>query len=313
MNKLTEQITINHKNIKNRVVLPPMSLLGATEDGAVTEKMAQGYEAFARGGFGMIVTEGLYIDETYSKGAPKQPGLVTEKQMNSWKPVVENVHDNGAVIIAQLAHIGVFGRGSNGTVAPSPIQINPEMPASKELSRDEIKEIEQSFGIAAKNAMNTGFDGIEIHGAMGLVQQFLSETTNHRTDEYGGTLENRMRFLQEIIAEVRKNTSPDFIIGVRVLEDERLSLKDTERLYHALGQQDIDYLHTSEKDALKKSAVSKEDTFSGLVRIYSGKTTIAAGGLGIKEQAIAAREDADMISVGKAALKNPNWANEISV
>ncbi len=309
MNTLAESIKINGRVIKNRVVLPPMSLLGAAEDGTATEKMAQGYEAFAKGGFGMIVTEGLYIDEKYSKGAPKQPGFVTDQQMESWKPIIEKVHGNGAVMIAQLAHIGAFGRGENGTVAPSAIPFHPEMPVPKELTKDEIGEIVRAFGTAAKNAMATGFDGIEIHGAMGLVQQFLSGMTNHRIDEYGGTLENKMRFLLEIVKEVRNQTSPEFIVGVRVLEDETLNLENFEKLYHMLGQQEIDYIHTSEKDALKKTAVTGEDSFSSLVKKYSGKITIAAGGLGNKENALEAGQNADMISIGKAALANPNWVH----
>ncbi|WP_291147974.1 alkene reductase [Flavobacterium sp. UBA7680] len=209
-------VQIGSLQLKNRISMAPMTR-ARNEDGIPNENNAVYYEQ--RSGAGLIITEGTAISET-AKGVLYIPGLYTAEQVEGWKKVTKAVHEQESKIFSQLWHVGRVSHTSNqpngiAPVGPSDIQaqntsawgynengVEGFVPASKPkaLSVNEIKNVVTDFANAAKNAIKAGFDGVEIHGANGyLIEQFFNPFVNNRTDEYGGSIENRSRFLLEII------------------------------------------------------------------------------------------------------------------
>ena len=212
--KLLEKIKIGTLELNNRVAMAPMTRSRATGEGLVTKSTVTYYEQRATAG--LIITEGVNISEQ-ALGSPYTPGIFTVEQTESWKAVTEAVHAKGGKIFMQLWHTGRVSHSSvkNGVlpVAPSAIAIqgqqhftptgmqNYEVPRA--LETQEVKDIIKQYGVAAQNAKDAGFDGVELHGAFGyLPNQFLVDGANQRTDEYGGSIENRSRFVLEVMQEL---------------------------------------------------------------------------------------------------------------
>jgi len=196
------------------MAMAPMTRSRANFSGEVSDSTVEYYKQ--RVSAGLIISEAINISQQ-ALGSPKTPGLFTPEQIEAWKKVTQAVHENNGVIYAQLWHTGRVGHSlvKNGEqpVAPSPITIQGQqhftMEGPKdyetpcELSTEEIKTIVQEYKQAAINAIDAGFDGVELHAAFGyLPNQFLAESANKRTDEYGGSFENRNRFVLEIMTEI---------------------------------------------------------------------------------------------------------------
>jgi len=195
--------------LANRFAVAPMTRVSATPDGVPTSEMADYYAAFAEGGFGLVITEGIYPDSSYSQGYLNQPGLSTPSQVEGWREITGRVHAAGRRIVAQLMHAGAISQGnphSAELVGPSAVQPKGEMmpeyggqgswPMPRALTAGEIEEVIAGFAAAAVRAYDAGFDGVEIHGANGyLLDQFLTVYTNQRTDTYGGPVANRIRLM----------------------------------------------------------------------------------------------------------------------
>ncbi len=252
LNHIFNPYTIKGKTIKNRLVVPAMVANYCTEDGFATEQYTAYHETKAKGGWGLIITEDYAINP-YGKGFVGVAGLWKDEQIEGHAKMVERVHAHGSTIIAQIYHCGrqtnsaVIGRAP---VAPSPIPcpMNQEMP--HELTIDEIHELVEQFGDTALRAKKCGFDGVEIHGGHGyLIAEFLSPYTNKRADEYGGNLQNRVRFLLEVIANVKKKCGDDFIVGFRISGDEKIeggrSIADTQVIAMMAEEAGIDMIHVS--------------------------------------------------------------------
>ncbi|WP_035782226.1 oxidoreductase, partial [Arthrobacter sp. H14] len=198
---LWSSLQIGSTELNNRVALAPMTRVSATEDGHATDKMASYYEAYARGGFGLLITEGIYPDTAYSQGYLFQPGIATKEQAQSWSNVVDAVHSAGARIFAQLMHAGAQAQGNRfveSSIGPSAVSPKGEQlafyrgegpfPVPSEITTEQMAEVREGFVVAALHAKQAGFDGVEIHGANGyLLDQFLTDYFNKRTDEYGGS------------------------------------------------------------------------------------------------------------------------------
>jgi N-ethylmaleimide reductase len=212
--KLLEKITIGKETLKNAIAMAPMTRSRADREGVVSDLTVLYYTQ--RASAGLIITEAINISEQ-ALGSPLTPGLYSQEQIDAWKKVTKSVHDNGSVIYAQLWHTGRVGhsvdRKGKLPVAPSAIGIKGQQhftsqglkdyETPRELTMDEIKQIVKDYGQAAMNAMEAGFDGVELHAAFGyLPNQFLSESANARTDEYGGSIENRNRFVLEVMQEL---------------------------------------------------------------------------------------------------------------
>jgi len=219
--KLLEPIKIGDTILSNSMVMAPMTRSRANMDGVVGESTILYYTQ--RASAGLIITEAINITQQ-AIGSPLTPGLYTQDQVNAWKKVTQAIHEKGGVIYAQLWHTGRVGHSlvKNGElpVAPSAIGIQGQQHFTMEgmkdyetpraLTIEETKQIVQEYKQAAIKAMEAGFDGIELHAAFGyLPNQFLADSSNFRTDEYGGSIENRNRFvldvMQEIVAAIGEN------------------------------------------------------------------------------------------------------------
>ncbi len=212
--KLLESIKLGGHIIKNRMVMAPMTRSRANWNGIVGDSTVLYYTQ--RASAGLIVSEAINISKQ-AIGSPLTPGIYTSEQIEAWKKVTKAVHDNGGIIYAQLWHTGRVGHSSvkNGElpVAPSAIAIQGQQHFTMEgmkdyeipraLTMEEIQQIIQDYKQAAMNAIEAGFDGIELHSAFGyLPNQFLAESANQRNDQYGGSNENRNRFVLDVMNEM---------------------------------------------------------------------------------------------------------------
>lgn len=329
--------------LRNRIVLPPLTRSRSSQPGNIPNAvMATYYQQRASAGF--MVTEGIQI-EPRGQGYAWKPGIHSPEQVEGWKAITQAVHDEGGVIFAQLWHVGRVSHtslqpGGEQPVAPSAIPatnvkvfietgpgegalVEPSMPRA--LSNAEVKELVQLYAEAARNAMEAGFDGIEIHCANGyLVNQFISAHTNSRTDEYGGSLQNRLRFLREAVQAIADAIGAERV-GVRFAP--LFASTDEERVYLGLVEQDphetyieavkilqtigVAYVSLAEADwdsAPELPSSFREAvraTFSGAI-IYAGKYT--------PERAAAAVEAgwADLIAFGRPFIANPDLPTRIA-
>ncbi len=212
--KLIEKTQLGNLTLKNRMVMSAMTRSRADINGVVGEMTVQYYTQ--RVSAGLIFTEAIRISEE-ATGSPLTPGLYTNEQIEAWKKVTTAVHDNGGLIVAQLWHTGRVGhsidRNGKLPLAPSALPIRgaqhftsqgmKDYETPQEITIDEIKQTIEDYGQAAKNAIEAGFDGVELHAANGyLPSQFLAESSNQRTDEYGGSIPNNARFVLEVMEEL---------------------------------------------------------------------------------------------------------------
>lgn len=219
--------------VKNRIVLPPLTRSRSSQPGNVPNELMADYYT-QRSGAGFMVTEGTQI-EPRGQGYAWTPGIHNLEQVAGWRKVTDAVHTAGGVIFNQLWHVGRVSHTSlqpdaGAPVAPSAITADavkvfvetgpgagalaPPSPP-RALTTGEVKDVVQLYADAARNALDAGFDGVEIHSANGyLVNQFMSTHTNHRNDEYGGSLQNRLRFLREVVEAVAGVVGKDRL-GVR--------------------------------------------------------------------------------------------------
>lgn len=211
---LLDQIKLGNLTLKNKMAMAAMTRSRADNNGVVGDMTVEYYTQ--RASAGMIITEAINIS-AQAKGSPFTPGLYTQAQIDAWKKVTASVHEKGGIIFAQLWHTGRVAhsvdRNGKLPVAPSPIAITgmqhytsqgpKDFETPKELTVADIKQIVKDYGQAAKNALEAGFDGVELHGANGyLPNQFLAESANQRQDEYGGTIEKNARFMLEVMEEL---------------------------------------------------------------------------------------------------------------
>lgn len=209
--KILEHSKIGGLSLKNRIIMAPMTRSRADENGIINASAAIYYAQ--RASAGLIISEAINISEQ-AVGMPFTPGIFTKKQVDAWKNITEVIHKTDGIIFAQLNHSGrvahTLNRNGLKAVAPSPIaisgqkaytphgQMDYEVPI--ELTINDIKKIVTNFKIAAANAVEAGFDGVELHAAVGyLPNQFLIASSNQRKDQYGGSIENRSRFVIEVM------------------------------------------------------------------------------------------------------------------
>ncbi|MFN5787913.1 MAG: alkene reductase [Bacteroidota bacterium] len=212
--KLLEPIKLGDFRLKNRMAMAPMTRSRANMEGVVGPSTVLDYKQ--RVSVGLIISEAINISKQ-ATGSPLTPGIYTQEQVNAWKKVTQEVHEKDGIIIAQLWHTGRVGHSlvKNGElpVAPSAIGIQGQQHFTMEglkdyetphpLTIEEINLIIQDYKQAAINAMEAGFDGVELHAAFGyLPNQFLADSSNRRTDEYGGSINNRNRFVLEVMQEI---------------------------------------------------------------------------------------------------------------
>lgn len=346
-NLLFETVKLGSITVDNRVGVAPMARTSATPEGVVTDEMVNYYAKFARGGFSLIITEGTYLDDAYSQGYFDQPGIINDKQIKGWKRVTDAVHQEGGKIFLQLMHAGALSQGNRfvrGTIGPSVVEPkgqqmkvyggNGKFPVPKEATKEDIKVVIKGFAEAAKNAREAGFDGVEIHGANGyILDQFLTYYSNNRINKYGGTTENRVRLLVEVSKAVREAVGEEYPVGIRISQGKINDYfykwadkeKDAEIIFGQLGQAGLDFIHVTEFEAWQPafsedegtsttdSAFGTGSTLAALAKKYSKLPVIANGSLHDPEKAkeIIEKGEADVITLGRGALANYDWANKV--
>ncbi|MCJ7743680.1 MAG: NADH:flavin oxidoreductase, partial [Dehalococcoidales bacterium] len=223
--KIFEPLSIGKMLLKNRIALPPMGTGYSEEGGYVGQRLIDYYEARASGGAGLIIVEGTAPSLRCRGG--RQLTLGDDRYLPGWRELAKAIHQHGSKVAVQLHHAGMEIRDGNYVqVSPSPVIVPSRMVGISgkpphELTTDEIREIVQWFADATKRAREAGVDGVEIHGAhQYLVASFLSSATNMRRDRYGGTVENKARFLIEIIQAVKEAVGPDYPIWPRINAEE---------------------------------------------------------------------------------------------
>lgn len=307
--------------LPNRIVMAPMTRSRAGEGRVPRDFTATYYRQ--RASAGLIVTEASQVSPE-GVGYPDTPGIHSDAQVEGWSRVVDAVHDEGGLIYLQLWHVGRISHplyhGGEPPVAPSPIRPEGEVFTSegmksfvtpRRLETEEIGRVVAQFRRGAENALRAGFDGVEIHGANGyLVDQFLRSGTNRRTDRYGGSVENRLRFLSEVTEAVSGVWGPDRV-GVRIsplsrfndMEDE-----DPERTFgpaaRRLSDLGVGYLHVVEQDDFGDDDRSFDlgelrDAFDGVYMVNGGYDRERAG------KAVSSGS-ADLVSFGQLFLANPD-------
>lgn len=321
--------------LDNCVGVAPMTRISATSDGLATDQMAAYYASFAQGGFGLIITEGLYTDGKHSPGYIYQPGIVNDEQEQAWKKVVDSVHQAGAKIVAQIMHSGALVHGNpfgEDSIAPSAVQPKGEKseayegtgpyPHPRAATKEDILEVIGGFVNAARRAKSAGFDGVEIHGANGyLLDEFLTDYTNQRTDEYGGSTENRVRLLVEVSRAIKKEVGDALMVGIRISQAKVNDFthkwvgkeQDAEIIFGQLGQAGLDYIHVSEYEAWKPAFDGNGASLVALAKKYGKIPVIANGSLDDPARAaeLIQSGQVDVIALGKGALANHDWVNKV--
>lgn len=325
--KLLEPFQLGPYQLKNRMVMAPLTRNRAGE-GNVPQAMHVEYYR-QRVSAGLIITEATQISPQ-GQGYPLTPGIHSPEQIAGWQAVNQAVHEQGGVIFQQLWHVGRVSHPSlqpNGALPVAPSAIAPAGDAStfsgpqpfvvpRALTLDEIPSIIADYRQAAKNALEAGFDGVEVHGANGyLLDQFLHDGSNHRTDAYGGPVENRARLLLEVVAAVVEVWGSDRV-GVRLSpsgEFGSMADSDLKGLFtyvvQALNPFNLCYLHLVEPRV--HGNVDAEDPDMALSTayfrtIYQG-TLMGAGGYNRETgEAVLQAGEADLIAYGRWFISNPD-------
>lgn len=315
--------------LKNRVMKAPQSSGMSNKDGTVSERLIRYYRNQASGGAGMIIVEYAYVDDIGAKSAHCHLGISQNEHIPGLTWLAENIKECGAAAGIQIEHCGRQKfLGTQPMCAPSAIpwpklwdqyglQAVPHV-----LTIEEIQDIVHAFGDAAWRAKVAGFDLVEIHGAHGyLLTNFFSPTTNHRTDLYGGTLENRMRIYIEIARDVRKKVGPDFPVTIRLsgtdYEPDGFPIEDTLVLAKALENEGIDAFHISGGDhhtMIHQTSPMAMDHGHNVwaaeaIKKVVSVPVIASGSINTPELAeeVIASGKGDFVGLGRPLWADPEW------
>lgn len=328
--KLFTPLTIGTLTLPNRVVMAPLTRNRATPDGDVPNALIAEYYA-QRASAGLIISEGTQISPE-GKGYIQTPGIYSPEQVAGWKVVTDAVHAKGGRIFAQLWHVGRVSHTSlqpNGQppVAPSAITAATKVftptgfadaSPPRALETSEIPRIVADYRKAAENAMAAGFDGVELHGANGyLIDQFLRDGTNKRTDAYGGSVENRTRLLAEVLAALT-SVFPASRVGVRFSPFSKFGdIADSDPVatfsaaIERANEAGLGYVHIIEGD----TGASRELPHGADLAVFRklAKGAYLANNIYDRESAIAAVETgaADLIAFGRLFIANPDLVERL--
>jgi 2,4-dienoyl-CoA reductase-like NADH-dependent reductase (Old Yellow Enzyme family) len=333
--RLFTPITIRGLTIRNRVWLSPMCQYAVEAcDGSPTDWHLVHLGARAAGGFGLVMTEATAVLPE-GRISPQDTGIWAEEQVAAWRRITDFVHTQHAAIGIQLAHAGrkastyalqsaltgavPISEGGWSTVGPTDVAL-PGLPPPAAMTRNDITRVVQAFGAAAGRAHRAGFDVVELHAGHGyLIHQFLSPLSNDREDTYGGTFENRCRFITEIAEEVRRHWPAEKPLFVRFSGSEWVDggwdTKDCALLAQQLAPLGVDLIDVSSGGVGPGVRIATgpgyQVPFAREIRDLSGTPTGAVGLIASPEQAeeILDSGAADVVLIGRAALRDPGWAN----
>jgi 2,4-dienoyl-CoA reductase-like NADH-dependent reductase (Old Yellow Enzyme family) len=326
--------------IRNRVVMAPMSRYFAV-DGVPVEETVDYYARRAEGGVGLIITEGASPDHPAAAaraGVPHFHGAA----LGVWKRVAAKAQSHGARIFVQLWHTGIEANDPSGASPVAPSRLSPPWPARHvPMSTFDVNAVITSYAEAARSAYELGFDGVNLHGAHGyLIDQFLWQETNHRDDEYGGSIDRRSRFAAELVAAVREHTSPRFVIMFRFsqwkIRDYGAEIAVTpaalETVLRPLVDAGVDLFDASTRRFWEPAFASDPKNLAGWTHALTTVPTMTVGSISLASarrpapgepeitpgmaahniRELARRLGADefqLAAVGRALIANPDWAN----
>ena len=323
---MKQPITIGNLTLHNRLVLPPMASKTSGDHGYVSDDMIAYYEDICRGGYiGLVITEHAYI-HMGGKASEGQMSVAEDGAIEGLQRLVDTIHGCGSKVICQINHAGsgtnVGVTGGLMPVGPSPVG-HPKRAAERprEMTLEEIKALPKLFADAAVRAKKAGFDGVEIHGCHGyLLNQFLSPLTNLRTDEYGGSLENRVRIIQEVYAAVREAVGADYVVAVRLGGCDYMeggnTLADTAEAAKILAADGIDIFDLSggmtgiSVEGRKMAGYFSD--MSAAVKAAVDVPVMLTGGIWSAQvgEEFLQSGAADLIGVGRAMLADHRWAEK---
>lgn len=321
---LYEPHKLGNITLKNRIVMAPMTRARAI-DNTPNELMARYYKQ--RASAGLIITEATAVSPN-SLGYARMPGLFTPNQIEGWKKVTQEVGLKGGNMFAQIIHTGRVGHQDNmpeggEVMAPSAITVQGEIhtdisgmqpyPEPRAMTKNDIEQAQREYVEAARNAIKAGFDGIELHGANGyLIEQFISPLTNQRNDTYGGSIENRCRFVIETLKQIVDAIGPDQV-GVRLSPygalNDMAGYDSIDETYIFLTKEiektKVAYIHLLDHSSLGAPMVPRE-LVQKIRDNYSGKI-IFCGGLDSASAEVIVKEGlADLVAFGRAFVANPD-------
>lgn len=329
-------------HLKNRVAMAPMTRMRSP--GYIPNDEVVGYyRRRAEADVGLLITEGTTVNHAAANGYEQVPAFHGEA-LAGWKQVVDAVHAAGGSIIPQLWHVGSVRRPGIGPdkevpgFSPSGIAKAGGKVVGHAMTQQDIDDVVRAFAEGARDAKALGFDGVEIHGAHGyLIDQFFWEGTNQRDDQYGGSLENRTRFAQEIIRAVRAEVGDDFAIVLRYSQwkqqdyDARLAQTPEElgRFLAPLVDAGVDIFHCSTRRFWIPEFEGSDLNLAGWTKELTGKPTMSVGSVGLDDDFIGnagmgmggdanatgveelvrrmANNEFDLIAVGRVLLQDPQW------
>jgi 2,4-dienoyl-CoA reductase-like NADH-dependent reductase (Old Yellow Enzyme family) len=334
MSEVFKEAKLGNLELSNRLVVAPMTRISAEHEGEPTELMEDYYARFADGGFDLIISEGVYPDRKGSQGYQYQPGITDDAQQAGWEKIVTKVHDAGAAMICQLMHAGAqmqYNRFYEHPMGPS--EIAPKgVPLSmygnleqwtkpEAIDEADFNQIMNGFVGAAKRAKAAGFDGIELHGANGyLLHQLLSTYFNDRNDQWGGNLDNRLRFLNMLVKSVRDAVGEDYIVGMRLSQ---ITVTDVDyqwpegedgfrHILETLRDAGLTYVHTTDTAVNRKALKDSEKSLAEVAAEVEGLELIINGGVTENNlEDIAAQYPDALIAVARKALVNQDFAQRL--
>lgn len=316
MPNLFDPVRLGALDLPNRIIMAPMTRSRAAANGVPEPYMAEYYAQ--RASAGLILSEAIYVS-AMAKGYVRTPGLVTDAHVAGWRAVTDAVHARGGKILAQLYHTGRVALpdwlpGHAAPVAPSAIKLNGQNKTDdgpkdyvtpRALETDEVTGVAGEYANAARRALEAGFDGVEIHAASGyLIQQFLDPTINQRTDRYGGSVENRARFLLEVVEQVSAAAGADRT-GIKLsprIKFNDVQEPDAEAMYPylagALSGRNLAYVHGAKQGGY--------DIHAGFRAANKGNYVAGAGFNAETGAELIRSGGADAIVFGKPYLANPD-------
>jgi N-ethylmaleimide reductase len=322
---LLTPVKLGDYQLKNRVVMAPMTRDRADNAELAPTQLHAEYYA-QRAGAGLIVTEGSQISRQ-GVGYINTPGIHSAAQVAGWKQVTDAVHARGGRIFLQLWHVGAVSHPDfhGGALPVSASAFNPgakvftpsfeqkDTVPARELSTSEVQQVVQDFAQGAKNAIAAGFDGVEIHGANGyLVQQFLRDSSNHRTDQYGGSIENRARFLFEVVGAVVKAVGAGKT-GIRLSPTNSYNNppdSDSQALYDyvigKLNDYHLAYLHLRDAAGPVSGNNQVADVTGHYRKLYKGTLITNTGYDRDKGNQAVSSGRADLVAYGVPFISNPD-------
>ncbi|PZD95741.1 NADH-dependent flavin oxidoreductase [Paenibacillus sambharensis] len=324
---LFEGFTLNGVELKNRIVMAPMTNFSSNPDGTVSDAEIEYYERRS-GGPGMVITACTFATPN-GKGFQGEFSAVSDDMIPSLKRLASAIKSKGAKAILQIFHGGRMcppDLVSSDVVSASAVSSdqNPNI-VPRELDDWEIEAIIRDFGQAVRRAIEAGYDGVEIHGANGyLIQQFFSPHSNRREDRWGGTLEKRMAFPLAIVDEVKRivaeHAKQPFIVGYRFSPEEPetpgITMDDTLALLNTLADKELDYLHISlmEYDSMPRRSAVTDKTRLELVldTVGSRAPVIGVGSILTPDDAIKAMETGvPLLAIGRELIMDPDWTEKV--